>query len=144
MPTEFTSIYRKFLSKIAHYEYLSIEQEDAERLFHSFLETAISKFQYACRKDLTALSATSFLEELSTEEQDILATFMVVAHVERAALTEDNLRNSINSSDYRQYSSANLLKILMQLRDTIEHDALTRMRNYDNHSFLKEWEEENE
>lgn len=138
--TEFTSIYDKFLSKIEDYGYAQLTEEDANAHFYKMLESAIARFAYMCRKDLTkeGQTKTGFLETLDLLEQEILATWMVVFYIEGNTLTEDHMRNFLNSRDYRQYSAANLVDTLNETRDSKMKDAQAMMSLYDNQNFVRE------
>lgn len=139
--TQFTTIYDKFLSKIEDFGYANMLEEDANEHFRGYLESAITRFAYMCRKDLSARTKEMFLEELDTSEIEILATWMVSLHVESLIVTDDNMRNYLNSRDYKQYSAANLVKVNLETRDKFVNDALTLMGLYDTHHFNMEWRE---
>lgn len=139
--TEFGSIYDKFLSKVEDYGYAHMSQEDLDAHLFKFLQSAISRFGYMCRKDLNLRSPEGFVEELDDLEMEILATWMVVFHIGGNMITEENMRNFLNSGDYRQYSSANLLKVLQATQDSIKDDVHSLMSLYDNMHRIKDWEE---
>ena len=137
--TNFTSIYDKFLSKIEDYGYAQMTEEDANAHFHKMLQSAISKFNYVCQKDLYQQTKTGFLEPLDEVEQEILAIWMVAIHIENNMVTEENMRNFLNSRDYRQYSSSNLLKVVQDVRDKFTHEALALQSIYDHENLKARW-----
>lgn len=138
--TEFTSIYDKFLSKIEDYGYAQMSEEDAHAHFYTYLQSAIARFGYMCRKDLSLRSEKGFLEPLDELEEEILSTWMVAFHIKGNMITEENMRNFLNSRDYRQYSSANLLKVLRDTHHDVQNDAHALMRLYDTQHLLKDRE----
>ena len=141
--TNFTSIYDKFLSRIEDYGYAQMDEQDANKHFYKMLQSAIIKFNYVCRKDLNLQTKTGFLEELSETEQEILAIWMVVVHIEGNMVTEENMRNFLNSRDYKQYSSSNLLKVVQDLRDRYANEALALQSIYDLSGFKERWRNKN-
>lgn len=141
--TEFASIYDKFLSKIEDYGYAELTEEDANAHFYKYLTSAITKFKYVCRKDLENKTDTRFLDILSDEEQDILAKWMVVSHIEGNMVTEENMRNFLNSRDYKQYSSANLLKSMGEMHTTFYKEVQGAMSLYDTYQLREEIREKN-
>lgn len=141
--TRFSEIYERFLSKIEDFSYSEMHEEDASALFKGFLMSAVSQFKGVCRKDLTNTieygdGDDSFVEKLDNDEIEILALFMVVSHMDMNIVTEDNLTNFLNSRDYRQYSSANLIHRTKDIRLMYKHDAELAMISYDNYHFKRE------
>lgn len=137
--TDFTLIYDKFLSKIEDYGYAQMSEEDANEHFRKYLSSAITKFQYVCRKDLNLTTDKGFIESLDEDEINILASWMAVFHIEGNMITEENMRNFLNSRDYRQYSSANLLKVLIDTRNEFKLSVQQMMTDYDFNRFKQQW-----
>lgn len=143
--TKFSEIYTIFLSKIEDYSYSEMYEEDLSELLRGFLMSAVSQFKSVCRKDLTNIikghedGEDFFAEELDDDEIEILALFMVVAHMDMNIVTEDNLTNFLNSRDYRQYSSANLIHRTKDIRLMYKHDAELAMISYDNYHFKRDY-----
>lgn len=164
MGTPFSEIYELFLSQIKIHDiadvflnlanaYESGDQEDiakAERKMQSiednmeyWLLSSIGHFGN-CRKDIRNpdVSLGSFNDVLDIEEKNILAKYMVYAYILTHVVTETNLKQSLNSKDYRMYSPAGQLKALENLRDSIyrEANSLKSQYSYNTHSlkgFLK-------
>jgi len=141
--TEFASIYDKFLSRIEDYGYAQMSEEDLNAHLRRYLSSAIAKFKYVCRKDLELTSHSGFLETLDEMEEEILASWMLVEHIEGNMVTEENMRNFLNSRDYRQYSSANLLKVLQDTRQSFFLEAQSSMNTYDFQNFKRDWKKDN-
>lgn len=136
--TEFDELYERFLSKIESYEYLRIGKEESEKMFFAFLMTAISKFDYVCRKDLNDITDTEFNVELDNKEKEILAMYMVLAHIDAKTVVDENFKNFLNSRDYRQYSTANTLRSILELRETITKEVEGLKSQYDNMLFIRD------
>ena len=75
--TPFSVIYKKFLSKATDDMYMEITVGETEALLFELLENAIPWFEFP-RVDLNNRNDEEFLVELSNEEINILATYMVV------------------------------------------------------------------
>lgn len=131
MGTPFSDIYHLFLSQIKDYELATMKETSLEDNLQSWLMSSIGYFS-SCRKDLRMydLQLAYFTEELDSTEQYILAKFMVLAYLSTFLMTEQNLKQALNSKDYRMYSPANQLKALMELRKQIHSDANTLMSRY--------------
>lgn len=131
MATPFSNIYKHFLSQITDYELIKMEEAAMEENMQLWLMSAIGYFS-SCRKDLRQydLQLSQFTEELDSTEQEILAKFMVSAYVSTFLITEQNLKQAINSRDYRTYSPANQLKALTELKKHIHSEANTLMSRY--------------
>lgn len=72
-----------------------------------------------------------FLEELSDEEQWILALGMVMTFVQYNLYVTDKMRDKIISTDFSQpHSPANLIKELRLLKDDAEIDVIRRVNSY--------------
>lgn len=142
--TKFTEIYEKFLIKIESFKYAEMFEEDSSQMFRDFLMSAVTQFRYSCRKDLMNFTTDLvtgeeyFVEELSIDEKEILALLMIVYHLDTEIVTEDNLNNYLNSRDYRQYSSANLIARTKELRTMYKKEAEMLMGNYDFYHYRDE------
>lgn len=131
MTTPFSDIYRLFLSKITDYEILQLSEEDLEANMQDWLLSAIGYFTI-CKKDLTDfdLEKACFNEDLNVLEKNILSHLMVYVYVDTHAVKEQNLKNMLNSKDYRSYSPANLLNAILNLKEQVESDVNTLMSRY--------------
>ena len=152
MGTPFNSIYQIFLSQIKIFDIAEVftkaekayesgtleEIERAEASIKSiednmqyWLMSSIGHFGI-CRKDIRNpdVENAQFTEVLDIEEINILAKYMVYAYILTHVITETNLRQSLNSKDYRVYSPANQLKALQGLRDDIYKEASALQTKY--------------
>lgn len=162
MGTPFIKIYHLFLSQIKIHDIadvflnVSLAQESgdqeaiakAERALQSIMDnmeywlmSSIGHFGN-CRKDIRSpdLEMECFSDTLDIEEKNILAKYMVYAYLLTHVVTETNLKQSLNSKDYRMYSPQGQLKALQGLRDSLyaEANSLKSQYSYNIHS-LKEF-----
>ena len=110
MSTPFTEVYNRFLAKITDDMYMELTPQDTIRDLQNILIEAIPGFEFP-RKNLfdytlmTVGNATedtsSFKEELSSEEINILATLMMINWVQRQVTSIENTRMKYSGSDFK-------------------------------------------
>nr|DAU16953.1 MAG TPA: hypothetical protein [Caudoviricetes sp.] len=123
MATSVQDIYKRFLAQIGKDVIAELEQELAEELMLIYLEGAISMFDI-CEKDLT-IEDYSFKEDLTLNEQYILADGMILYWLKPKINTEKMIDLIITTSDYNIKSPANLLDKL----NTLYNDSFYKFRN---------------
>ncbi|WP_239740268.1 hypothetical protein P3U41_05465 [Mammaliicoccus sciuri] len=136
--TDFTLIYDKFLSKLTDFSYLKLEKEVLESDLKTRLIIALSDFTTLdeSKKEYDDYS-NCFIEDLNVEEQEILARLMVVNYLDKFIFSEDLLKSSLNSKDYKQYSPTNLVKELRQLKSQFQSSVDTKMNAYSHSEAIK-------
>lgn len=127
MGTSYKEIYERFLNKIEDFEIMEniIEDADfAERMMLGYLKSAISKYVYNTQ-DYSQRDDTSqeFYLTLSELEKEILAILMVVEYLSPKMIRLENIEQRLGSSDFKQYSPANLLKELQNIKKSTASEA---------------------
>lgn len=129
MGTPFTDVYNRFLGKITDDMYMELTPEDTMRDLTNLLIDAIPGFEFP-RKNLLDYtidtttenvleSTSSFAEQLSSEEVNILAILMMINWVQRQVTSIENTRMKYSGSDFKFTSQANhLAKLLSLLKET--------------------------
>lgn len=128
MGTPFIQVYNRFLGKITDDMYMELTPEDTVRDLRNLLIDAIPGFEFP-RKDLTNYTientenvledTSSFAEELTSEEINILAILMMINWTQRQVTSIENTRMKYSGSDFKFTSQANhLLKLLSLLAET--------------------------
>lgn len=137
MATPFQDIYDKFLSLIDDYTLALITDEELEDLLSNYLSRAISLDFKQCRKDLNNIDKTikQFNDELSLEEQWIIANGMVLSWLEPKLKRERLLRDAITDRDYKETSHANQLKELMNLEEITKRKLKEYIISYTHNDF---------
>lgn len=111
--TSYDKIYDAFLSKILEDEWGEWTEEEIKNDLHSLMEAAIPWFKFP-RVSLER-NGESFVNDLSNEEIQIIATFMKCEWLNRTILTWENVKPLYDEKDFSQ---ANLLdkfnKMLVQ------------------------------
>lgn len=111
--TSYDKIYDAFLGKILEDEWGEWTEEEIKNDLHSLMEAAIPWFKFP-RVSLER-NGESFVNDLSNEEIQIIATFMKCEWLNRTILTWENVKPLYDEKDFSQ---ANLLdkfnKMLVQ------------------------------
>lgn len=110
MATEFSAIYGSFLSKVTDSDLADMTEEAANIVMSDLLKQAIVKFSESCKKDLTDVDSTGFVDDLDIYEIDILSELMVEAWYKPQLNFTELLRNKLSTKDFTTFSPANLQK----------------------------------
>lgn len=137
MATPFQYIYDKFLNQIDDVELALITTEELEDLLESYLSRAVSLDFKQCKKDLndTDKDLKQFNDDLTLEEQWIIATGMVLSWLEPKIKREELLRAAISDKDYTESSHANQLDKLMVLEDKTRSKLKRYIISYTHNDF---------
>lgn len=81
-------------------------------------------------EEKTETFESMFVNELTNVEQEIIANLMVINHLDKFIISEDNMRILLNSKDYKQYSQATLLKELKATKSEYQSDVDAMMNAY--------------
>lgn len=106
--TSFSDIYKVFLSKITEDMYMELTPQDTKKLLHELLIDALHWFEFP-RQDIYNYNAEAecYNIALSTEEQNIIATYMVVEWLGQQLASIENTR--------MKYSGAEGLPIFIEI-----------------------------
>lgn len=137
MATPFQNIYDKFLSLINDYELAIVADDELEYLLANYLNRAISLDFKQCNKDLSNydIDLKQFNEDLTDEEQWILAYGMAISWLESKIKQNELLRTAISGRDYSEMSHANQLKELMNLETQMRNKLNEYILNYTFNNF---------
>jgi len=108
MATEFSVVYGSFLGKVTDTDLSDMTAENANSVMSDLLKQAIVKFSESCKKDLSDVTATGFVDDLNDYEVDILSELMVEAWYKPHINFTDLLRNKLSTKDFTTFSPANL------------------------------------
>ncbi len=123
MATSYEDIYARFTPKVTDYSYLNLVEDEIEDTLETFLKSSIIKFRYCDKLSDRDETLKQFNEDLTDEEQEILAILMSVEFLTPKLLTDDLLKQTLSSKDYSLYSQANHIKEIRQLRDVFQKEA---------------------
>ena len=114
--TPFWNVYDAFLAKTLEDEWSNWTIEETEADLRQLLESAIPYFKFP-RVSLER-NNEGFLEDLNSEEIQILSTYMKCEWLNRSIMTWENVKPLYEERDFSQ---ANLLD---KLKDTLEAERL--------------------
>lgn len=137
--TPFSNIYDSFLSKITDDMYMEFTQEDTYGMLEELLMSAIHKFEFP-RVDIYNYEKTVKTEEgaieghfnvsLTTEEMNILATYMIVEWLGQQLASVENVRMKYSGSDFKFTSQANHMSKILTLKKDYEREGFHLQRLY--------------
>ena len=131
MQTPIQTIYDSFLAKITDDMYMELTREDTERMLFELFENALPRFEFP-RKDIYNYNAESqtYNIELSKEEINIIATYMIDEWIGHQLASVENTRMKYSGTDYKCTSQANHMQKLLQLKKDYERLGFHLQRLY--------------
>ncbi|MCY7911096.1 hypothetical protein MOB65_19780 [Bacillus inaquosorum] len=144
MATSFQGIYEKFLGLIDDYELGLITQEERSQVLYGYLNTARSLYFPQCKKDLTKVTVEmgvgEFHEDLTQQEEYILAYGMKMAWISTKLNNADNMSKEIGDRDYKAIQGTSYIKELSKLLKDTKDDIRELAVEYTYKDFsLEEW-----
>jgi len=118
--TPYWRVYEAFLAKTLEDEWGQWTPEETEADMRSILESAIPYFKFP-RISLER-DDSGFIENLNSEEIQILSTYMKCEWLNRSIMTWENVKPLYEERDFSQ---ANLLD---KLKNTLEHERINAAR----------------
>lgn len=110
MATDFSVVYGSFLGKVTDTDLSDMTEANANSVMSDLLKQATVKFSESCKKDLSNVTQTGFVDDLDDYEIDILSELMVEAWYKPHVNYTDLLRNKLSTKDFTTFSPANLQK----------------------------------
>lgn len=132
MYTPYEKIYDNLLPKFRSYEIPLMTVEEVKDYLHDFLIPAISRF-HVCRKDLNDRDdiIQRFNVELSDIEIEILSNYLLIEYIDSEYVrTPSLLKVQLPSSDFKVFSSANMIDKLMNMHKTYLSENETLLARY--------------
>ena len=155
MNTNFSLVYDSFLSKITDDMYMQLDELDTYRMLEQLLLSAIEKFQFPRidLKDYEIIEISDvriyngveskyvdveaiiyqggcFNNELTHEEINILAVYMIVEWLSQQLASVENTRMKYSGADFKFTSQANHMQKLLQLKKDYEREGFHLQRLY--------------
>jgi hypothetical protein len=130
MATSYEEIYARFTPKITDFHFANISDFEVEEYFETFLKSSIIKFRYCNKLNDRDETLKQFNKDLTEEEQEILSILMSVEYLTPKLLTDELLKQTLNSKDYSLYSQANQIKEIRELRNTYQQEVNNLMILY--------------
>ena len=132
MATKFTDIYNRAIFRFSDYSFLEFRPEKRDEILSSFLMSAKSDFVNSCSTNLNDydLDKGIFNNDLTDEEQEILALGIAYYWLSMKTMDSQLLKNIMTRKDYNTYSPANLLKELSALKTSLKQEFRGRINEY--------------
>ncbi|MBO7212883.1 MAG: hypothetical protein J6V44_18025 [Methanobrevibacter sp.] len=129
--TSFDDVYKNFLSKVTDDMYMELSPEDTVGLLNDLLLGSLHYFEFP-RQNIYDLDLDTqyFMIDLTTEEQNIIATYMIVEWLGYQLASVENVRMKYSGSDFKFTSQANHMQKLLQLKKDYERLGFKLQRLY--------------
>lgn len=129
--TTFRDIYNVFYSKITDDMYMELSEEETAPLLFDLLNSALPWFEFP-RVDVYDFSTEieEYNIDLSREEINIIATYMIVEWLGQQLATVELVRMKYSGSDFKFTSQANHMQKLTALKKEYERQGFHLQRLY--------------
>ena len=129
--TKFTDIYDTFLNKITDDMYMELTQEETYAMLFDLFESALVWFEFP-RVNIHDydLELEEYNINLSLEEINIIATYMVVEWLNQQLASVELVRMKYSGSDFKFTSQANHMHKLTNLQKEYERKGFHLQRLY--------------
>ena len=132
MYTSYEQLYANLLPKFRSYEIPLMTTEEVKDYLHDFIIPATSRF-HVCRKNLNDRDdiLQRFNVELSDIEIEILSNYLLIEYIDAEYIrTPSLLKVQLPSSDFKVFSSANMIEKLMNMHKTYLSENETLLARY--------------
>lgn len=150
----FSVVYDSFLSKITDDMYMELSELDTYRLLQELLISALPKFEFPKHlleyeietfDDFTTYCGVEsnnkevpayiynyghFTQDLTQEEVNIIATYMIVEWLGQQLANIENVRMKYTGTDFKMSSQANHLSKILSLKKDYEREGFHLQRLY--------------
>lgn len=141
MSTPYTAIFNRAIFRLSDSKLARMNCQDQQFILGQYLESAVADFCTKCKVDLSLRTETSlsedaqdiqpgFSEDLSMEEQEILALGISYYWLSAQIMNSELLKNKLSTKDYQYYSPANLMRELQTFRESVRTEYQHRIINY--------------
>ncbi len=131
MNTKFETIYDRFFSKVTDDMYMELDKDQTESMVGGLFKSALPWFEFP-RVDLYDFNEETkeYNIELSNEEINIIAIYMLVEWLTQQLVTVENTRMKYSGSDFKFTSQANHMAKLLSLKKDYEREGFHLQRLY--------------
>ena len=131
MNTLFTTIYDTFFSKITDDMYMELSEDDTKKMVVDLFENSLHWFEFP-RVNIYDynLEFEEYNIELTKEEINIIATYMIVEWIGQQLASIELIRMKYSGSDFKFTSQANHMHKLTNLQKEYERKGFHLQRLY--------------
>lgn len=130
MGTDFNIVYTRFYSKITDDMYMELDRVQTDALLEELLINALPWFEFPRVSLQYSTIKHCFRYELSDEEVNIIATYMVLGWFDQQLASVEVSRMKFSGSDFKFTSQANHMAKLKELRKEYERIGFHLQRLY--------------
>lgn len=137
MATLYEDVYNPFLDMITDYKLPLLQTSDREKTLLNLMSRSCTKFKRICKRacniDLSDRDNTlaQFNSTLDDEIIDIINTGMIVEWLKPFYLNDDNMRNILNTNDYKAAASpANMMGAIRDTYNSFKKEFESKMKDY--------------
>lgn len=129
--TYFSEIYESFLSKITDDMYMELSPADTQKLLQELFLSALHWFEFP-RQNIYDFDKEleQYNIELSTEEINIISTYMIVEWLGQQLASVENVRMKYSGSDFKFTSQANHMSKILSLKTNYTKEGFHLQRLY--------------
>lgn len=127
--TKLETIYNHFFSKITDDMYMELTKEDTYSMLTELFTSALHWFEFP-RVDIYNYEGEEYKIDLSNEEINIIATYMVVEWIGQQLASVELTRLKYSGSDFKFTSQANHMLKLTNLQQEYERKGFHLQRLY--------------
>ena len=138
MGTDFNIIYTRFYSKITDDMYMELDRTQTDALLEELLINALPWFEFPRVSLQYSVLKHCFRYELSDEEVNIIATYMILGWFDQQLASVEVSRMKFSGSDFKFTSQANHMAKLKDLRKEYERIGFHLQRLYKRRKFNKD------
>lgn len=130
-PTLFSDVYSVFFSKITDDMYMELTKEETEKIVKDLFKNALHYFEFP-RVNIYDFNDAieEYNIELSSEEINIIATYMIVEWLGQQLASIENVRMKYSGSDFKFTSQANHMSKVQALKTEYERLGFHMQRLY--------------
>jgi len=129
-PTTYTLIFQKFMHEIDDFDLTSMTETDMEVENKLTLSKAVTLFK-KCKQLLTRDDTTEiFTNELTEEEQWILADYMRKVWFDGIVNNGDLLKLNLSDKDFKLFSPSDKLQVLSKLKTQYDKELKLKVNDY--------------
>lgn len=131
MNTKFETIYNRFFSKVTDDMYMELDKQQTENMVEELYLSALPWFEFP-RVNLYNFNQEQKIYniELSNEEINIIAVYMLVEWFTQQLASIENTRMKYSGSDFKMTSQANHMSKLLTLKKDYEREGFHLQRLY--------------
>lgn len=145
MGTSYDIFTSYFLDKVTEYNFIPLDEYERNEIVDSFFKKACSQFKKICKYDIlnrddkNRCLNISIPDEDLDEIADIISEGMLVQWMKPYVYKQENLENVLNTTDYTEYSPAELLNRIVSAYKMCKKDFSNMMKEYSyNHGDLSD------